>query len=216
MNIVALAGKSGVGKDTVAERYFRPHGFRQVALADEIKFKAIALGIAKYEEVFTGEKPRAVRTWLQHEGTERGRNLLGPDVWLRFAFARMRRASEMWGINDFVITDVRFRNEVEYIKAQGGVVLLVEAPTRHKNNGMTKEQRQHESEVNLDTCDATVFHGIVLNDPQYEATVEWQVAAHLAMQGLLGYNVSNTSQLRLSDKVALLRRMCCQARNVEA
>lgn len=180
MRIIGLAGRSGVGKSTLSSTYLRPFGFAEAALADEIKIRAVATGVATYEQVFTlGPKLPHVRTWLQEEGTERGRNVFGQDVWVRALLARLRRMSETGGPREFVVTDVRFANEVRGIRQAGGIVLLVDAPSRNAGNGMTADQRLHASETGLDGLSLEEFDGVVLNDPEHANTIGWQLHAHL-------------------------------------
>lgn len=216
MKVVALAGASGVGKSTIAQQYFRPLGYLDVALADELKVRAIATGAATFEEVFVGPKPPAVRTWLQEEGTERGRQVFGEDVWCRALFARLQMYEHFWGANQFVVTDVRFPNEVQYIRHNGGIVLRVEAPNRLGLNALTDTQRQHASETALSSMDNDDFDGVLLNDPSDVFTVGWQIQAHLYMARLgtrtgrrvMDYRgVPEMDGLTVSQKCALLRRM---------
>jgi len=167
----------------LAELYFRARGYLEVALADDIKLRAVATGVATYEEVFCGSKPPHVRTWLQEEGTERGRHLYGEDVWARSLFARLQRIEAQWGFDKFVVTDVRFLNEVRYIAGRDGLVLRVHAPIRNSGNGMTPEQRSHESETASSLCANADVHGVILNDPEYVEAVEWQIASHLYLAG---------------------------------
>jgi hypothetical protein len=186
MRIVGLAGKGGTGKDTLARLFLRPLGFMPVALADEIKIRAVATGVASYMEAFY-TKPPQVRQWLQQEGTDRGRDVFGEDVWLRAMDARMRKVATDWGIDQFVVTDVRFANEVKFIRELGGAVFLLDAPIRNANNGMSAEARQHISENHLDLyCTRRDFNAVIRNDPQDADTVGWQISEALAKVGLLG------------------------------
>jgi hypothetical protein len=204
MKVIGLAGRSGVGKSTLSATYLRPLGFMEVALADEIKIRAIATGVATYEEVFVGSKPPHVRTWLQEEGTERGRQVFGEDVWVRALFARLRKVSETWGVDRFVVTDVRFVNESNFIRSQGGLVLRVDAPGRNRGNGMTEEQRLHPSEVDLDRLTDNDFDGLVLNDTEYETTVGWQLHAHLYLRRFITQEYKGP-KLTVQDKYRLLQ-----------
>lgn len=206
MKVVGLAGRSGVGKSTLSASYLRPLGFMEVALADEIKIRAIATGVATYEQVFIGAKPPHVRTWLQEEGTERGRMVFGQDVWARALFARMRKITESSPIDKFVVTDVRFVNEVEYIRSHGGIVLRVDAPERNRNNGMTEAQRQHASETNLDGLPESAYDGLILNDPEYEHTVAWQLHAHLFLRRFVTDEYRG-NRIRIQEKAELLSRI---------
>lgn len=206
MKVIGLAGRSGVGKNTIADLYFRPYGYLDVSLAEDIKIRAVATGVATYEDVFAGAKPPAVRTWLQQEGTERGRHIYGEDLWARGLFARLRRMEESWGLDAFVITDVRFVSEVQYIRKHGGLVYRVDAPLRNQSNGMSAEQREHSSETELDYCPLGLFNGIILNDPDEADSVRWQIECHL----YLAEHVRGRPRAFSADstrKLALLRKM---------
>ena len=160
--IIGLAGRAGSGKNYVATTHIVPLGFSEIALADEMKVRAVALGVATYDEAFR-TKPPHVRKWLQEEGTERGRALFGEDCWCRALAARVRLMQDRWGIHDFVVTDVRFPNEARFLREQlGGFVLKILAPTRVAMSSVTDEQRRHSSEESVDSLDSV--DGILRND----------------------------------------------------
>jgi hypothetical protein len=185
MNIIGFAGKAGTGKNTLADLYVKPLGYKSVALADEIKLRAVACGVATYEEVFGPKKPAHVRTWLQQEGTERGRDVYGEDIWVRALHARLRRVEQEWGLSEFVVTDVRFVNEVRFIQQAGGVVFLIEAPRRNLALELTDEQRNHPSERDLEKLFHREFDGVLYNDPAYVTAVGVQLYARMAELGML-------------------------------
>jgi hypothetical protein len=170
--VIGLAGGAGVGKDTIAIKYLKPMGFVPLALADEIKYKVVARGEATYEECFV-TKPPKIRTLLQEEGTERGRNVFGEEYWMDQLFARIGYYNVRWGMDKFVITDVRFPNEVTGIQARGGKVFQIVAPQRYASNGMTDAARQHPSERSLDNF--TAFDGVIRNDIGEEQSVQRQI-----------------------------------------
>lgn len=161
VQVVGLSGQAGTGKTFVAEQVLRTRGFYPVALADELKVRAVLTGAATFEDAFY-HKPPHVRQWLQEEGTERGRDVFGQDCWVRALAARLRLVSEMWGLTKFVVTDIRFPNEVEAVKAAGGKVWRVHAPVRASRSPLTMAARRHPSETALDTYRA--FDGYVFND----------------------------------------------------
>lgn len=182
MQLIGLSGKAGTGKNYLARQFLAPHGFRESALADEIKTRGVALGIGTYDEMFHA-KPEHVREWLQQEGTERGRDRYGVDVWINALLARLTRVEETWGIGTFVITDVRFPNEVEVIQAHGGRVFRIEAPERAAASSIPEALRTHASEIALD--DYEHFDGWLFNDPIYAHTVDWQLHMLLLRSGIL-------------------------------
>jgi hypothetical protein len=166
IEVIALSGKAGSGKDYIYENYLRPRGYHRWALADHFKIWTVGKGQATYDEVFH-TKPPHVRKALQINGTEQGRNIYGENVWLETAATWMHHLSKTWGINKFCITDCRFPNEVEFIQSRfGGQVIRVIAPTRSENNSLTVEARLHISETALDTY--TKFDFFINNDPDQD------------------------------------------------
>lgn len=168
IQVIGLSGHAGSGKDYIAKNILDPMGYKQFSLAWHFKVGLVGEGKATHDETFV-TKPNHVRHMLQQKGTEEGRNMYGDDVWLRHATEWMTILSKMWGINKFVIADVRFPNEVEYIRNMGGKVYRIIAPQRELWSPLTLEQRQHLSETALDSY--VDFDGYFFNDPQFEKTL---------------------------------------------
>lgn len=132
--LIGLIGKKGSGKDTAAEG-LEAYGFQNVKFAGALK--AMLRTLLAYQgasddtirrmidgdlkevptSLLAGKTPRFA---MQTLGTEWGRNLIGSDFWLDTAMARA-------ATGDTVITDVRFPNEVEAVKANGGTVIRIVA-----------------------------------------------------------------------------------------
>jgi hypothetical protein len=184
MQIIGLSGRAGSGKDYIASNIITKHyGYVPFSLAWHIKTGLIGKGAATYEEVFMTKPPR-VRHLLQQDGTENGRDIYGMDIWLDTAFAWMRLVYEQWGIARFVIPDVRFPNEVEYIQKYGGKVIRIIAPQRIANSPLSLEARLHRSETALDNFPLDNYDGLLDNDIGSEDTLEDRV-----------YNILNTLHL---------------------
>jgi hypothetical protein len=83
----------------------------------------------------------------------------------------MQLVYEHWGIARFVIPDVRFPNEVEYIQRKGGRVIRVLAPQRVANSPLSLEARLHRSETALDEYPLDNFDGLLDNDIGTEDTL---------------------------------------------
>jgi hypothetical protein len=165
MKIIALSGKAGTGKDFIYENYLFSLGWRKWSLADHFKIWVVGKGDATYEEVFY-TKPSHVRTLLQREGTERGRLVYTENIWLDTAYGWMTHLSKTLHIDQWCLTDVRFRNEAKYVREHGGKVYRLIAPVRNSNNGLTEEARQHISETDLDNVSfSEYFDGYIYNDP---------------------------------------------------
>lgn len=177
LEVVGLSGKAQAGKDFIFENYLRPEGYRRWALADHLKITAVGRRLATYGEVYD-TKPPAVRTILQQMGTDEWRVKYGEGVWCDLALAWMTHINRSWGVTKFVVTDVRFANEVEFVRRLGGKVFRLEAPQRVLASTLSAEARAHRSETALDDYDN--YDAVIYNDPAYEHTVSYQVLRALA------------------------------------
>ena len=129
--IIGLSGLAGAGKSTVARHLQDEHGYRVVPFAGPLKAMARAFGLTAREmagdlkekpcAALCGKTPRQFMQWL---GTEFGREMIGPDVWVE---AWRRTIDEaLTDENGIVADDVRFPNEAEAIRAMGGIVIRIE------------------------------------------------------------------------------------------
>jgi hypothetical protein len=180
IDVVGLSGKIGSGKDHIARQYFKPHGYYNFSLAWHFKVWLAGKGEATYDEVFH-TKPPHIRDLLQKEGTERGRIIFGNDVWVDTMFTWMELLSDSWGINKFIVPDVRFKNEVEALQSRGGRVIRIMAPVREEAAHPTEEAKHHISETDLDDFTIDWFDGLIFNDPAYKDTVNAQVNHFLGL-----------------------------------
>ena len=124
--IIGIAGRAGAGKNTVAEMIPNSSVF---GFADPL-YEGLAAMLGVPEDmlrnrvnketplVWLGKSPREL---MQTLGTEWGRGMVAEDIWLRLA----KRRIETYG-GTIVFSDVRFDNEAEWIRNQGGEVWLVE------------------------------------------------------------------------------------------
>lgn len=172
--IIGLVGHQGVGKNYIAEtilpRVLPTQNTVVLAFADHFKVEAIAKWGADYTKVF-GKKDYATRKLLQTTGTEEGRHRFGDDIWIRTLGAWMEVLHQR-GVQRFVISDVRFENEAQWILERGGMLVKIEAPKRYaarvdqeSGGDETKKAaiRNHVSEAYVDRID--LQHVTVHNDP---------------------------------------------------
>lgn len=127
--LIGITGRAGTGKDTAATHLRCQHQFYQFAFADPLRaMLAAAFGLeaadfepGKKEQLipWIGKSPRQL---LQTLGTEWGRNLVTPDIWVRVMEQRLIGAGATFGRN-VVISDVRMENEAALIRRMGGTVL---------------------------------------------------------------------------------------------
>lgn len=132
MRIIGLTGPAGSGKDLAASMI---HGALRVGFSDPIyRGLEAMLGVSesrlrnrRLKETPIEAVGRSPRRMLQTLGTDWGRDLVSPDVWVRLAVATWRRAHDD-GYDVVVAPDVRFANEVDLIREWGGEVWLVHRP----------------------------------------------------------------------------------------
>ncbi|MEU7643324.1 hypothetical protein [Streptomyces huasconensis] len=165
--LIGLAGAARSGKDTAAS-FLTKDGWQRRAFADLVREMLYQLNpwlpddevdgsfqLAGEVDRFGWEQVKkeypVVREYLQRCGTEAGRQVLGPDVWVDTLF----RGFETWE-RPTVITDVRFPNEAEAIKKRRGLVVQVVRPDE-----APIPESQHVSERALDDWP---FDATVLND----------------------------------------------------
>lgn len=108
--------------------------------------------------------PEVVRT-LQRMGTEVGRNIIDPDVWVNIAIAKCDLDK------DYVFVNCRFANEAVAIRSRsGGITMLVERPGFDLND--SEDIAVHESELGRGiTWDFTIVNDGTLED--LEGKVDW-------------------------------------------
>ncbi|MGW2863105.1 deoxynucleotide monophosphate kinase family protein [Streptomyces sp. NPDC001205] len=164
--LIGLSGAARAGKDELG-RALVERGWQRKAFADKVRdflyqinpwlpddeingSYQLADEVDRYGWEQVKEGHPAVREALQRCGTEAGRHVLGPDVWVNALF----QDEQDWDA-PVVITDVRFPNEAQAIKDRGGLVVEVRRPKQILINGA-----DHISENALKDWD---FDVIVLN-----------------------------------------------------
>ncbi|MFF1377539.1 hypothetical protein [Streptomyces sp. NPDC058308] len=171
---VALMGRAGSGKDTIGARLVSRFVFARVAFADPLRDMALAADpIVGHEPAGFGPIPLRLSDVVRREGWDTAKKRmevrrtlqrLGQSVrdqdqryWLRAALAKVDVA-DRWTL-PVVITDCRYENEAEALRARGFLLVRVERPGDHGPVG--EDQRQHTSETELDDypADAALTNG---------------------------------------------------------
>lgn len=109
---IILVGKMGAGKDTVADYLVEKYGFVQMAFGDKVKEIAREL----FPDAFKTGKPRALLQSLGQKMRE-----IKLDCWTNYV---MRQVQGIYGFN-IVITDCRYKNELEIAKKNGFIPVRV-------------------------------------------------------------------------------------------
>lgn len=123
---IGIAGAKRAGKDTLARglaEALAPIPVDSFAapirrfVADLLGWSLEELEQRKEDVVMPGVTPRRM---MQTLGTEWGRNLVDPELWVASAFARNPTGA--------ILSDVRFRDEARAIRDDHGVVIRVSRP----------------------------------------------------------------------------------------
>jgi hypothetical protein len=150
--IIGLTGYAQSGKDTVAKVLVEDYGFTRVAFADKIRdllyemnpnFRDTllqqAVNTQGWDEV---KKDPTVRRMMQNLGVG-ARKLFGENFWVNQAMVSMAEAHP-----NIVVTDVRFTNEADTLKANGAQLWRVKRPGVEAINSHISENDMDGYKVN--------------------------------------------------------------------
>ncbi len=161
--IIGVVGFIGSGKGTLGDILAEKHGFIRESFAKPLK-DCIASIFGWDREMLEGST-KASREWretvdeawsiklskeisprlaMQWMGTEAGRNVFGENLWTASCMNRCRSGS------NYVITDTRFRNEIEAIRQAGGIVIRVsrgEEPVHYRDVALLRHEEQDEEYI---------------------------------------------------------------------
>ena len=138
--IIGVCGFINSGKDTIADYLVNIHQFRRESFANSLK-DAVSQVFGWDRDMLEG-RTRQSREWrervdpwwakrlnmpdltprwiLQYWGTEVCRRAFHDDIWIAALENKLRSSND-----DIVISDCRFPNEINSIKAAGGIVVRV-------------------------------------------------------------------------------------------
>lgn len=144
MKLIAYAGKAGCGKSTCATHLVRDHGYERLSFAAPLYDMLEAGGFGRPRNQ---EEKEAIIPWLgkswreaaQTLGTEWGRALIDPNLWVKLALRRM------FVTGNYVIEDLRFENEAKAVRDVGGLIVHLKG----REHPMTEGTSQHASEAGI-------------------------------------------------------------------
>ncbi|VVM93373.1 hypothetical protein PS673_02906 [Pseudomonas fluorescens] len=131
--LIGLAGRARTGKTTAANHLANVHGFQTYAFADPLReglMNIFNLSPCDFDddrkEQPIGWLGRSARELMQSMGTEWGRNMVHPELWLLLAEQNLEFLGQAHDTaTGFVISDLRFENEADFVRKRGGIVIHV-------------------------------------------------------------------------------------------
>jgi hypothetical protein len=133
------------------------------------------------DRAVVGQDMLTPRLLLQLLGTEAGRQIIHPNIWVNALFADYKKIAYNWdcdgnttveGYPNWIITDVRFPNEAKAIKDRGGILIRINRP-QYLDNGLVIRKDEHLSETALDDYDG--FDYVIENNSSSIADLVEQV-----------------------------------------
>lgn len=154
-HLIALCGRSGAGKDVVASHFVECHGFRRIAIADNLKeLTAIAFGMTRTQlwgaqrnviDVRWQKTPRAI-----YQALGDALRAIHPDALLHgWRGVVARRIHEGCAV---IVPDIRTTAEVVALRELGGALWRVVRPDVQ----LTGAVAEHETETTSESFDVDV------------------------------------------------------------
>lgn len=167
--LIGITGLARAGKDEFAKT-LAGHGYKRASFASALKVATAYIANEEsnlyFDEVTKEEHSDALgmtrRAALQKMGAS-VRDTLGKDTWIN----RLIRGWVAQGSLPTVITDCRYPNEAEAIRAAGGMIVRVIRP----GSGLKGELALHESEAGIsdDLVDIEILNDGSLSELAAEA-----------------------------------------------
>ncbi len=138
-NIIGITGRKRHGKDTLGDYLVKNHGYTKIGFADALKeacrhifgFNDEQLygDLKEVDDEFWKTSPRKV---LQYVGTDLFRDQIAnimpdvkSDIWIKVVENKILQNPD----KRYVITDVRFENELEFLKKHNALTIKVQRDT---------------------------------------------------------------------------------------
>lgn len=191
--LIGLGGKLRAGKDAVGDYLEKEHGFVKLGMSDALNEALLklnpliplyfvddwkGLGEPVEESDFTrryqyihdtigyveAKKIAEVRRLLQVLGTEVGREMIDPEVWVNIA---EKKIQQLWAEGKkVVITAMRFPNEIDMLKRLNGLSVWVERPDVLRGaEAPSSAIASHASETSVNQ---SMFYVDIMNDRTLE------------------------------------------------
>lgn len=179
--LIGLSGRKGSGKDTAALYLCSKYNFKSIAFADPLKESCQILFGFSHEQLYDlahketldpywNVTPRKIYQFL---GTEVFRGSIqqvipgiGEDFWVRSTMQKLKHITSRTKLDkvNVVITDVRFQNELDAIRNEGGFIIKLV-----RNICISNSEDQHSSESIVDNLESDI---VIENNSTLESLYE--------------------------------------------
>lgn len=157
--VIGVTGRKGNGKDTLGNYLVLNHGYKRIAFADALKDACRCIFGFTEEQLYGNLKETIDDFWqtsprkvLQFVGTDLFRDHLmeimpwiNQNIWVEVV---KKKILDEWKNNPearFVITDVRFPNEIDLVNQLNGLTVRVSRPS------INIDTDPHPSEIQIET-----------------------------------------------------------------
>ena len=173
MNLIGITGEKFNGKDTVGKWLVEKHGYVRFAFADVLKEACRIIFHFDDDQLYGDKKEIVDDFWLttpreifQFVGTDLFRNKMAEviphvekNIWIMSVCKKIEKYKKENPDCKIVITDVRFKNEVDIVKKMGGTMWRIERVCDDEHKFATHESEKHIKELVVDNVlknDSTV------------------------------------------------------------
>ena len=156
--IIGITGFANAGKDTTADYIIRKFNyFKKISFADPLKQILINYFGLTYNDVYTTEGKNSYnqfwkmtnREIMQKVGTDAMRKGFCFDVWVKVTENILLKYPNQ----NFIIPDIRFDNQAQMVKRNGGIVIKV---NRVGFGGIVQSRHQSEQPISNNLIDFNI------------------------------------------------------------
>ena len=139
--LIAFTGRARSGKDTAADHLVKKYGYEKRSFATQMKSGIRHMFNLTEDQVngkskddssleLTTDKSVSARHLLQTLGTDWGRNMIDPGIWIHEISNQFEIMKNLDNCPGMVISDLRFVNEAEWVKSEKGIVININRSTK--------------------------------------------------------------------------------------
>ena len=179
IKIIGITGKKFSGKDTLGNYFVEKYGFEKIAYADTLKEAVLVIFDFDDEQLYGNKKEILDDFWkitprqaLQFIGTDLFRNHIHElipdikkDIWIWVVKRKIASQLKKNPNKKFVITDIRFPDELQAVKDLGGITIKIQRDNISCD--------AHESEILIDNLETEyVFVNNKTKDDLYKCVID--------------------------------------------